>query len=225
MLRTPVLALGAARRARARRIAGLYAITPDLADTDALVTRVSAALAGGASAIQYRNKTAPPGLRRAQALALARVHARQGGVYIVNDDPALAAEVGADGVHVGEDDGAIEAARAIVGAERIVGVSCYDDFARAQAAVAKGADYVAFGSFFPSTVKPAARRARLELLERSRDLGVPVVAIGGITADNAAVLLRAGAHAVAVISAVFAAGDVEDAARRFDAALADRGFT
>ncbi len=215
----------AVRRARARRIAGLYAITPDLADTEALAACVSAALAGGASAIQYRNKAATAELRRAQALALARVHARQGGVYIVNDDPALAAEAGADGVHVGEDDGAIEAARAIVGAERIVGVSCYDDFARAEAAVAQGADYVAFGSFFPSMVKPGARRAGVELLERARRLGVPVVAIGGITADNAAVLLRAGARAVAVISAVFAADDVEDAARRFDAAFAARGFT
>lgn len=220
MSRTPVLALEAARRARAARIAGLYAITPDLADTDALAARVGAALAGGASAIQYRNKTASAELRRAQALALARVRARQGGVYVVNDDPALAVEVGADGVHVGEDDGAIEAARALVGAERIVGVSCYDDFVRAQAAVARGADYVAFGSFFPSTVKPAARRADVELLARARDLGVPVVAIGGIDARNAPSLARAGADAVAVISAVFDAPDVQAAARALAAAFA-----
>jgi thiamine-phosphate pyrophosphorylase len=203
------------RRARACRIAGLYAITPDLADTEALATRVSAALAGGASAVQYRNKSAGAALRREQAWALARVHARQGGLFIVNDHPALAAEVGADGVHVGQDDGSIETARAIVGPDRIVGVSCYDDLARAEAAVDQGADYVAFGSFFPSTVKPAARSARLELLERARTLGVPVVAIGGITAQNAPDLVRAGADAVAVISAVFAADDVEGAARRF----------
>jgi thiamine-phosphate pyrophosphorylase len=223
VLRTPAVALESSRRARARRIAGLYAITPDLADTEALVMRVGAALAGGASAIQYRNKSAPSALRREQALALARVHATRGGLFIVNDDPVLAAEVGADGVHIGEDDGAIEDARAIVGPERIVGVSCYDDFARAETAVARGADYVAFGSFSSSIVKPTARRADVALLEHARELGVPVVAIGGITADNAAALVRAGADAVAVISAVFDATDVAAAARAIGAAAASSG--
>ena len=208
------------RRARARRLVGLYAVTPDLADTDALVARTSAALAGGAAAIQYRNKTADPALRRAQAMALAGVHARRGGIYIVNDDAELAGAVGADGVHVGEDDGSIAAARAIVGPDRIIGVSCYDDLARARAAVAAGADYVAFGSFFASTVKPEARHADIALLGEARVLGVPVVAIGGITAANARELRRAGADAVAVISAVFAASDVEAAARAVAAAAA-----
>jgi thiamine-phosphate pyrophosphorylase len=203
----------ALRRARARRLAGLYAVTPDLADTADLVARVAAALTGGAAAIQYRNKTADAALRRAQAAALARVHAARGALFIVNDDAALAVEVGADGVHVGEDDGSIVAAREIVGPDRIIGVSCYNDYARAEAAVAAGADYVAFGSFFASTVKPGARRADVALLLRARHLGVPVVAIGGITADNAPELERAGADAVAVISAVFDAPDVEVAAR------------
>jgi len=203
----------ALRRARARRLAGLYAVTPDLADTADLVARVAAALTGGAAAIQYRNKTADAALRRAQAAALARVHAARGALFIVNDDAALAVEVGADGVHVGEDDGSIVAAREIVGPDRIIGVSCYNDYACAEAAVAAGADYVAFGSFFASTVKPGARRADVALLLRARHLGVPVVAIGGITADNAPELERAGADAVAVISAVFDAPDVEVAAR------------
>jgi thiamine-phosphate pyrophosphorylase len=205
----------ALRRARARRLAGLYAVTPDLADTVDLVARVAAALTGGATAIQYRNKTADAALRRAQAVALARVHAARGALFIVNDDAGLAAEVGADGVHVGEDDGSIVAAREIVGPDRIIGVSCYDDYARAAAAVAAGADYVAFGSFFASTVKPGARRADVALLLRARHLGVPVVAIGGITAENAVELERAGADAIAVISAVFDAPDVEAAARAF----------
>jgi thiamine-phosphate pyrophosphorylase len=212
----------ARRRARARRIAGLYAITPDTRDTDALARRVTAALAGGASAIQYRNKTADAALRREQARALARVHALRGGVYIVNDDAALAGEVGADGVHVGEDDAAIVEARAMVGPDRLVGVSCYDDLERARAAIAAGADYVAFGSFFPSTVKPGAPRAETSLLERARALGVPVVAIGGITADNARQLIRAGADAVAVITAVFDATDVAAAAQSIASCFAPK---
>ncbi len=122
------------------------------------------------------------------------MQALRGGLFIVNDDAALAVDAGADGVHVGADDGDIAAARDIVGPDRIVGVSCYDDLALAQAAVAAGADYVAFGSFFPSTVKPLARRAEISLLGRARALGVPVVAIGGITAINARELIRAGAE-------------------------------
>jgi thiamine-phosphate pyrophosphorylase len=116
-------------------------------------------------------------------------------------------------VHLGEADGSAAAARAIVGPERIIGISCYNDFALAEAAVAAGADYVAFGSFFPSTVKPEARHADVALLARAGTLGVPVVAIGGITAENAGSLERAGAQAVAVISAVFDPPDVEAAAR------------
>jgi thiamine-phosphate pyrophosphorylase len=201
------------RRARARRLVGLYAVTPDLADTASLVARVEAALAGGAGAIQYRSKSADAALRRRQAEALARITAERGALFIVNDDAALGAAVDADGVHLGEHDGSATAARAIIGPERVIGISCYNDFALAEAAVAAGADYVAFGSFFPSRVKPDARRADVALLARAGTLGVPVVAIGGITAENAGRLERAGANAVAVISAVFDAPDVEAAAR------------
>jgi thiamine-phosphate pyrophosphorylase len=203
----------ARRLARALRVAGLYAITPDLDDTADLVYRVAAALAGGASVIQYRNKTADAVLRHAQALALARVQAIRGGLFIVNDDARLAVDAGADGVHVGADDGGVAAAREIVGPDRIVGVSCYNDLALAHDAVAAGADYLAFGSFFPSAVKPDATRAEVELLGSARALGVPVVAIGGITSANAPGLIRAGANAVAAITAVFDAPDIEAAAR------------
>ena len=148
-------------------------------------------------------------MRAAQARALARVLAVRGGAYIVNDDAVLAREVGADGVHIGADDGCVAAAREIVGPDRLVGVSCYDDFARARAAVAEGADYIAFGSFFPSATKPNARRADLTLLTRAQSLGVPVVAIGGITAANAESLFAAGADAVAIIQDVFGHADAE----------------
>ena len=207
------------RRDRALRLAGLYAITPDLADTPALIARVEAAAIGGASAIQYRNKGADAALRRRQAEALARVAKKHRVLLVINDDPALCAAVDADGVHVGRDDGSVEAARRIVGPERIVGVSCYDNFALAEAAVAAGADYVAFGSFFPSIVKPDACRADASLLRRGVTLGVPVVAIGGIDASNVGGLARAGADAAAVISAVFDAKDVTAAARAIAAAF------
>jgi len=208
------------RRIRVAMLGGLYAITPDVADTAHLVRCVEAALDGGARAIQYRNKSADAALARVQAAALAQVHAARGGLYVVNDDAALAAAVGADGVHLGEDDGGIDRARALVGPERIIGVSCYNRFDLAQAAVVAGADYVAFGSFHASGVKPGARRADVSLLARAKALGVPVVAIGGITSVNAAALFAAGADAVAVISAVFDHAeprDVERAAAGIDA--------
>jgi len=205
--------------ARAAVIAGLYAVTPDIADTALLVRKVDAAIRGGAAVVQYRNKTADAALRLEQARALARLPAMRDALLIVNDDAAVAAAVGADGVHLGEDDGAIGAARAIVGPHRLIGVSCYGDFARAQAAVAAGADYVAFGSFFASSVKPNACRADVSLLRRAATLGVPVVAIGGIDATNVRSLVAAGAAAAAVISAVFDAYDVTGAARAIAAAF------
>ncbi|HTI48532.1 MAG TPA: thiamine phosphate synthase [Casimicrobiaceae bacterium] len=204
------------RRARAARMHGLYALTPECDDTQALVAKVSAALEGGATTVQYRSKRAPAG-RVAQAQALARLIAARGGLYIVNDDPELAMAVDADGVHIGRDDASIMAARERVGPERLVGVSCYADLGRARDAVAQGADYVAFGSFFVSTVKPHAQRADPALLREARALGVPVVAIGGINADNVQSLIDAGADAVAVISDVFDHAHVDDVRNAADA--------
>jgi len=210
-----------ARRRLRARLRGLYAVTPDDDDTARLVRVVAAAIDGGASAIQYRHKHAAPPLRLEQAAALAEV-CRGRALFVVNDDPALAARVGADGVHVGEDDAAIAIARAATGPDMLIGVSCYDDIERARRAVTEGADYVAFGSFHPSAIKPAARRAGVAQLAAGRALGVPVVAIGGITAANAPPLFAAGASAVAVISAVFADPDppaVARAARAIAAAV------
>ena len=201
------------------RIAGLYAVTPDLADTALLLDKVAAAIVGGASSVQYRNKSASPALQRQQARALAHL-CRGRALFIVNDDARLAAAVGADGVHVGEHDGALTQCRSDLGANGIVGVSCYDDFARAQLYAAQGVDYLAFGSFHPSSVKPQARRAAPALLTRARGLGLPLVAIGGITAANAGALVAAGADAVAVISDVFDHDDVADITRAAAAIVA-----
>jgi thiamine-phosphate pyrophosphorylase len=183
-------------------LSGLYGITPDDTATDVLLWKVEAALLGGARAIQYRSKNASSELQREQAGALARL-CRGRALFIVNDDAELAEAVGADGVHVGEHDHSLANARRRVGPNRVVGVSCYDDLARAEQAAAGGADYVAFGSFFASSVKPGARTAHTRLLDHARHLGVPVVAIGGITAANAGALIAAGASAVAVISDLF----------------------
>ena len=197
-------------------LSGLYAVTPDLADTALLLAKSQAALAGGARLLQYRNKTADEKLRREQAAALGELCRRHGAMLIVNDHVELAREIDADGVHVGVEDAGVAAARARLGPGKIIGATCYRDLQRAPAAVAQGADYVAFGSFFASSVKPGAVRAPLALLQQARRaVTVPVVAIGGITLDNAAELIAAGADAVAVISALFAVPDVELAARRF----------
>ena len=198
------------------RIAGLYAVTPDVDATALLVAKVTAAIVGGATMVQYRHKTAAAAHRLLQARALAAVCAGRA-LFIVNDDASLAHAVGADGVHVGEDDGAVAQARAIVGAGRIVGVSCYNDPERARRLAGEGADYLAFGSFHPSSTKPQARRAAPQLLHDARHLGLPLVAIGGITAANAGALVHAGADAVAVICALF---DHDDPAAVIRAAAA-----
>jgi thiamine-phosphate pyrophosphorylase len=198
------------------RIAGLYAITPDLADTDDLLYRVRAALAGGARVLQYRNKSASTQLRLTQARALQALCAARGVPLIINDHLDLALAVDAAGLHLGGEDGDIAAARARLGADKLLGVSCYDRLELAEAALAAGADHVAFGSFFASGVKPDAVRPPLDLIGRARQrFTVPLVGIGGITAANAPQLITAGISAIAVISAVFSAPDIEAAAREF----------
>jgi thiamine-phosphate pyrophosphorylase len=198
-------------------IAGLYAVTPDEPDTGILVAKVGAALAGGARLVQYRNKTATAALRSAQAAALQAFCRRHRVPLIINDHLELALEVDADGLHLGGDDGSVAAARALLGPRKILGASCYNTLDKAVRAWHEGADYVAFGSFFASGVKPGAVRAPLGLLaDAKREIPVPVVAIGGITAQNAPQLIRAGADAVAVISAVFAATEVTAAAKQFE---------
>ena len=197
-------------------VSGLYAVTPELTDSITLVSKVDAALRGGARVIQYRSKSTEDPLRRSQAGEIARLCRIWNALFIVNDSVALAREVDADGVHLGKNDGDVGAARAVLGSGKLIGVSCYNEIARARAAVSQGADYVAFGSFFPSATKPLAGRAGTELLRiAASEIALPVVAIGGINEDNAAGLIAAGADAVAVVSALFDAPDVEAQARRF----------
>lgn len=197
-------------------IRGLYAITPDEPDTARLARLVKAALGGGASVVQYRNKTADADTRKEQARVVIELCRAAQVPVIVNDDLDLALALDADGVHLGASDAALAEARARLAPGKLLGASCYDRLELAKEAAAQGADYVAFGSVFESTSKPQAVRAPLELFgQAQRVLGLPVVAIGGITHANAARVIRAGADAIAVINALFDARDVALAAREF----------
>ncbi len=199
-------------------IRGLYAITPEIADTPRLLSQVQKAIDGGVTVLQYRAKTLAPAMREVQAHALTIQCKRQGVALIINDDLTLARACNATGVHLGRDDkaswtkGSSKSERPL-----IVGVSCYDSLQLALDAEQAGADYVAFGSFFPSRTKPNAVRATLPLLrEARRRLGIPIVAIGGIQLSEVDALIEAGADAVAVISALFEAHDISGTAHQFN---------
>lgn len=200
---------------------GLYAITSAelCEDLARLLPAVAAALRGGAVLIQYRDKRSPPAARLANAAAALRLCHEHGARFIVNDDTALAAAIGADGVHLGASDGSLAEARARLGPAALIGASCGPSLARAQAAIAAGASYVAFGRFFDSRTKPDAPQATLELLGEARaTLAVPICVIGGVTPDNASALIKRGAHWVAAVEGVFGSGTpsgIEAAARAY----------
>ncbi len=195
---------------------GLYAITPDEPDTERLIALVQDALNGGAAIVQYRNKSASAPVRREQALALQRICRIAGVPLIVNDDLEIALAVDADGLHLGGEDGDLAAARHRLGPDKLLGASCYNRLDLAIEARDRGADHVAFGAMYVSSTKPGAIRAPLELFNQAAaSVRLPAVAIGGITLDNALPLIHAGAHATAVISALFDAPDVEQRARDF----------
>ncbi|MFA6970748.1 MAG: thiamine phosphate synthase [Gallionella sp.] len=197
-------------------ISGLYAITPEETDTAELLRKVKLALQGGVRVLQYRNKLGSWAVRLEQASALREITREFSVPLIINDDAMLAKQVNADGVHLGGEDGSVAAARAQLGCEKIIGVSCYNRVILAHQAASQDADYVAFGAFFASTVKPDAPVATLALLRQARrEIILPIVAIGGITVENGASLLSAGASALAVISALFSAPDIQLAARQF----------
>ena len=198
---------------------GLYLLTPDEPDTACLRARVAAVI-GEASLLQYRNKAASRALRLAQARVLLPLCRQAGVPLLVNDDIDVAAEAGADGVHLGEHDGALALARQALGEAAIIGASCYNDLERARLAAANGADYIAFGAFHASATKPGARRAEPALLRAAASLGLPRVAIGGITPDNGPALVQAGADLLAVVSGVFDAPDPAAAARAYRACFA-----
>jgi len=206
----------------AEAIRGLYAIADTASVGTELSSKVEAALRGGARMVQYRDKSGDALRRRREAEALRALCAEYNALFIVNDDVELARAVAADGLHLGRDDASIEEARALCGADILIGVSCYNELPRAEEAVRRGADYLAFGSVFPSPTKPDAVRASAALLAAVKArFALPVVAIGGITPENGAALVAAGVDALAVISGLFAQADVEAAARRY-AALFER---
>jgi thiamine-phosphate pyrophosphorylase len=186
---------------------GLYAIT-DGRQGESLCSAVESLIAGGARLIQYRDKSSDHQRRLAEGHRLRRLCSDGGALLIINDDIDLALSVGADGVHLGENDLSPAVARARLGRQALIGISCYNEPERAQRHAAT-ADYLAFGAFFPSSTKPAARRADLALLAEAATFGIPLVAIGGITRANAASLIAAGADMVAVISDLYAGGDDE----------------
>lgn len=184
----------------------IYAVTPSAPLGGAeVVVRVRAALAGGVRLVQWRRKG--EGIDPRDGIAETRAACRDAGaLLIVNDDVDLALEAGADGVHVGGDDADPDTARRRLGPDAYIGVSCYASVKRAQAAVASGADYVAFGSLFPSPTKPGAPRCPLERLAVAKDtFGVPVCGIGGVGIGEVPTVVKSGADLVAVISALFAA--------------------
>ncbi|MEX0387279.1 thiamine phosphate synthase [Spiribacter onubensis] len=197
----------------ARAIAGLYVITDARRPRRvALESAVESALRGGARVVQYRDKSDDARRRHQDAKTLATLCRARGATFIVNDDVELAVAVAADGVHLGRDDDDLAAARAALGPGALIGVSCYNEIERARRAAAAGADYLAFGSVYPSATKPEAVHAPLTLFGEARHFtDRPLVAIGGINADNIASVITAGADAAAVVDAVFAAPDVEQA--------------
>lgn len=186
---------------------GLYLITPDDADNESFSRRVLPLLDSQTAVLQYRNKLANAAQMREQAKVLLERCRSLGIVFIINDDSILAHELAADGVHLGEHDGDLKTARNLLGPEAIIGMSCYNSLALAEKAAADGANYIAFGAVYASGTKPLARKAGLELFSQAAPLDLPMVAIGGITSDNAAQTLAAGANFLAVIGAVFDAAD------------------
>ena len=197
-------------------IRGLYAVTPDEADTDLLVAKVEAALQGGISVLQYRNKLANHKLQTQQVRAILPLCRQYEVPLIINDSVKLCLTLDADGVHIGADDGNLKEIRARVGKDKIIGASCYNRFDLALAAQQAGADYVAFGACFASTSKPKAPVANLNLFSQARaQLTIPAVAIGGINLDNAIQVIGAGAHSLAVINAIFNVPDVKSSTQQF----------
>lgn len=190
---------------------GLYAITngPRIDLLDA----VAQAISGGARLLQYLDEGTDRERQRAEATAILQLCRQHDVPMIIHEDVALAQSIGADGVHVGSATAGLDSARAQLGPTAIVGVACRDSLDCARTAVRGGASYVSFGAFFPSPTKPLAPRVPVELLRQSASLGVPRVAIGGITADNGGLLVEAGADYLAAISSIFGASDIRHAAR------------
>lgn len=201
------------------KLCGLYVITDRQVSLDRnmpVTDMVEQAILGGARIVQYRDKQSRPGNRLQEAGALATLCQKHNVVFLINDDVDLALTVGADGVHLGQTDLPLQSARKKLGSDKIIGITCHNDLATALTAQQHGADYVAFGRFYPSRSKPDATPASLDTLQRAaRTLRIPIAAIGGITTANGPHLIRHGAHMLAVIHAVFAEADIRESAGQF----------
>jgi len=202
------------------KLHGLYAITDSQLLAGKLLPYVEAALKGGAKLLQYRDKSTDDARRLREAEALRELCNRYGAALIINDDAELAARLGV-GLHLGQTDGSLSVARALLGRKAIIGVTCHAQLELAEAAAKEGVSYVAFGRFFNSTTKPGAPAANVELLDAAKArINLPIVAIGGVTLDNAPALIAHGASMVAVIHGLFgadSAAEVERRARAFSA--------
>ncbi len=194
---------------------GIYLITPDQPDTGLLCAQVAQLLQQPIALLQYRNKTANSILQHEQASTLLKLCQNAKVPLIINDDWQLAKNIGADGVHLGAEDANPIWVREQIGSEMLIGVSCYNSFERAQTMAKMDVDYLAFGAMFTSITKPNAKHAELNLLSQAKSLNKPIVAIGGITPDNSASVLDAGADYIAVISSVFAAENPEHALQSY----------
>ena len=197
-------------------IKGLYVITPDMADLNTLIHKTKLAIEGGAFMVQYRSKIQDHDVKMQQCAAILRLCREYGVLCIVNDDVAMCLNLEADGVHLGEKDDNIAEIRLILGEDAIIGSSCYDQLDRAKQAQKEGATYVAFGAMFPTSTKPTAPRASLELLsEAKREIHIPIVAIGGITVNNAHDVIETGVDAIAVITSLYEAKSIKETAETF----------
>lgn len=204
------------RALRNPRISGLYAITPDLANTGDLLDKTQQALEGGARLVQYRNKSADKILLKEQAGLLLQLCKAHEIPLIINDHIDLAVAIGADGVHVGRDDLAVAAARKQLGQGKIIGASCYNNPDWALQAEKQGADYVAFGAFFPSMTKPDAVAVSVNLAGQAKQkITIPVVGIGGIRLTNAGMVIQSGCDAIAVCNDLFQAGNIKAKAAQY----------
>jgi len=197
-------------------IKGLYAITPDMADLNTLVHKTQLVIEGGAFMVQYRSKIQDRAVKIQQCAAILRLCREYDVPCIVNDDVEMCRILEADGVHLGENDDNIAEVRRILGEDAIIGSSCYDQLDRAKQAQKEGASYVAFGAMFPTPTKPNAPRATLELLREAKsEIEIPIVAIGGITVNNAHDVIEAGVDAIAVITSLYESNSIKETAETF----------
>ena len=197
---------------------GLYLVTPDWDDTDALIKATETALSVGVGLLQYRHKTANGELRLEQASALLKLCRQHNLPFIVNDHIDLCIALDADGIHVGGTDASVAVVRTLIGKDKILGASCYGDFALAEQAQIAGASYAAFGGFYPSRVKKYEVSTQASIVSKAKSqLTLPVCVIGGMTPDNAKPLVKEGADMVAAISSVYSADDIAIAVKEFAA--------